>query len=160
MRNSRRTVTTSCFADNLDQPVNAIATGFPPQAPRGTAPVGPHSMALIDLGDEHGPVWVHDGTMMALMAALAPLEALLQLKLGNAFRLLKQGIYGDEMSRSQILYVVAHDDASGRLRLAKRPCRGRLAGLQRRAGTRESGAEGQGDDRKHGWLCSFATPSP
>ena len=35
----------------------------------------------------------------------------------NAFRLLKQGIYGDEMSRSQILYVVAHDDASGRLRL-------------------------------------------
>ncbi len=71
------------FADNLDQPVNAIATGFPPQAPRGIAPVGPHSMALIDLGDEHGPVWVHDGTMMALMAALAPLDALLQLKVGK-----------------------------------------------------------------------------
>jgi cholesterol oxidase len=105
------------FADKLDQPVNAIATGFPPQAPRGTAPVGPHSMALIDLGDEHGPVWVHDGTMMALMAALAPLDALLQLKFGEAFRLLKQGIYGDGMSRSQILYVVAHDDASGHLRL-------------------------------------------
>jgi cholesterol oxidase len=30
----------------------------------GPAPVGPHSMALIDLGDEHGPVWVHDGTML------------------------------------------------------------------------------------------------
>jgi len=29
------------FADKLDKPVNAIATGFPPQAPRGTAPVGP-----------------------------------------------------------------------------------------------------------------------
>jgi cholesterol oxidase len=42
---------------------------------------------------------------------------LLQLKIGEAFRLLKQGIYGDEMSRSQILYIVAHDDASGRLRL-------------------------------------------
>ena len=105
------------FADNLDQPVNAVATGFPPQAPRGIAPIGPHSMALIDLGDEHGPVWVHDGTMMALMAALAPLDALLQLKVGQAFRLLKQGIYGDGMSRSQILYIVAHDDASGRLRL-------------------------------------------
>jgi cholesterol oxidase len=105
------------FADKLDEPVNAIATGFPPQAPRGTAPVGPHSMALIDLGDEHGPVWVHDGTMMALMAALAPLENLLKLKVWNALRLLKEGIYGDEMSRSQILYVVAHDDASGRLRL-------------------------------------------
>jgi cholesterol oxidase len=105
------------FADKLDQPVNAIATGFPSQAPRGTAPVGPHSMALIDLGDELGPIWVHDGTMLALMAALAPLENLLKLKVWNALRLLKGGIYGDEMNRSQILYVVAHDDASGRLRL-------------------------------------------
>jgi cholesterol oxidase len=105
------------FADKLAEPVNAIATGFPSQAPRGTAPVGPHSMALIDLGDEHGPLWVHDGTMLALMAALAPLENLLKLKVWNALRLLKQGIYGDDMVRSQILYIVAHDDASGRLRL-------------------------------------------
>lgn len=105
------------FADKLAEPVNAIATGFPPQAPAGTAPVGPHSMALIDLGDEHGPVWVHDGTMMALMAAFAPLENLLKLQVRNAVRLLREGIYGDEMSRSQILYIVAHDDASGRLRL-------------------------------------------
>jgi cholesterol oxidase len=105
------------FADKLDAPVNAIATGFPPQAPRGTAPVGPHSMAMIDLSDEHGPLWVHDGTMMALMAALAPLENLMKLRVWNALRILKEGIYGDEMSRSQILYVVAHDDASGRLRL-------------------------------------------
>jgi cholesterol oxidase len=105
------------FADKLDKPVNAIATGFPSRAPRGTAPVGPHSMALIDLGDEHGPVWVHDGTMLTVMAALAPLENLLKLKVWNALRLLKEGIYGDEQSRSQILYVVAQDDASGRLRL-------------------------------------------
>src|SRR6476660_5821526 len=100
------------FADAHAEPVNAIATGFPPQAPRGTAPVGPHSMALIDLGDEQGPLWVHDGTMMALMASLAPLENMLKLKVWTALRLLKQGIYGDEMSRSQILYIVAHDDAS------------------------------------------------
>lgn len=105
------------LADYLPAAVNAVATGFPPQAPRGAALVGPHSMALIDLGGEHGPLWVHDGTMLAMMAALAPLEALLQLKLGNAIRLLKEGIYGDEISRSQLLYVVAHDDASGRLRL-------------------------------------------
>jgi cholesterol oxidase len=105
------------FADGLDEPVNAIATGFPPQAPRGTALVGPHSMALIDLGDEDGPLWVHDGSMMAVMAALAPLEQFLKLKIWTALRLLKQGVYGDEMSRSQILYIVAHDDASGRLRL-------------------------------------------
>ena len=107
------------FADKHDKPVNAIATGFPPQAPRGTAPVGPHSMALIDLGDEQGPLWVHDGTMMAIMASLAPLDALLQGKFRESFRIMRQGIYGDEMSRSQILYIVAHDDASGRLRLQK-----------------------------------------
>ena len=105
------------FASNLEAPVNAVATGFPSQAPRGSAPVGPHSMALIDLGDEHGPVWVHDGTMLTVMAALAPLRELLQLKVGEALRLLKQGIYGDQLSRSQMFYVVAHDDASGRLRL-------------------------------------------
>jgi cholesterol oxidase len=105
------------FADKLAEPVNAIATGFPPQAQRNIPPVGPHSMAVIDLGDEDGPLWVHDGTMMAVMAAFAPLESLLKLQVWNAIRLLKQGIYGDDMSRSQILYVVAHDDASGRLRL-------------------------------------------
>jgi cholesterol oxidase len=105
------------FADRLQEPVNAVAIGFPPQAPCGTHPVGPHSMALIDLGDENGPLWVHDGTMMAVMAAFAPLESLLKLQIRNVFRLLKQGIYGDDMSRSQILYVVSHDSANGRLRL-------------------------------------------
>ena len=105
------------IASNLDKPVNAIATGFPSQAPRGTALVGPHSMALIDLGDEDGPVWVHDGTMLSMMAALAPLNDFLQLNFRSAIRLIKQGIYGEDMSRTQLLYVVAHDDASGRLRL-------------------------------------------
>lgn len=105
------------IASDFNQPVNAIATGFPSQAPRGTPQVGPHSMALIDLGDEHGPVWVHDGTMLTMMAALSPLDNLLRLNVGEAFRLLKQGIYGDGLSRVQLLYVVAHDDASGRLRL-------------------------------------------
>ncbi len=107
------------FASNLDVPVHAVATGFPSQAPRGTKPVGPHSMALIDLGDEQGPVWVHDGTMLTVLAALAPLESLAHLHPGEALRLWKQGMYGDELSRSLILYVVAHDDASGRLRLQK-----------------------------------------
>jgi cholesterol oxidase len=105
------------FASDLEVPVNAVATGFPPRGPRGAAPVGPHSMALIDLGDEHGPLWVHDGTMLTMMAALAPLKDLLKLNVVRAIRLLKQGIYGDELSRSQILYIVSHDDASGRLKL-------------------------------------------
>ncbi|MFM9673654.1 hypothetical protein, partial [Streptomyces galilaeus] len=34
-------------------------------------------------------------------------------------RLVKQGIYGDELRRSQLLYIVAHDDSSGRLRLQR-----------------------------------------
>jgi cholesterol oxidase len=107
------------FADDLQDPVNAVAVGFPPQAPRGHPPVGPHSMALIDLGDEDGPLWVHDGTMLTMMGALAPLDQLLQLKPVDAFRLWREGVYGDRLSRSQILYVVAHDDAGGRLRLHK-----------------------------------------
>jgi cholesterol oxidase len=74
-------------------------------------------MALIDLGDEDGPLWVHDGTMLTMMAALAPLKDLLKFKLWGALQLLTQGIYGDRLSRAQVLYVVAHDDASGRLRL-------------------------------------------
>ena len=77
-------------AGKHEVPVNAVAIGFPPQGPRGAAPVGPHSMAMIDLGDEHGPLWVHDGTMLTMMAALAPLKELLELKLGGALRLLKK----------------------------------------------------------------------
>lgn len=105
------------IASDLSTPVNAVATGFPPQARRGSPPVGPHSMALIDLGDDDGPLWVHDGTMLRMMAALAPMKDLLQVNLGQAFRLVREGIDGDKLSRMQLLYVVAHDDASGRLRL-------------------------------------------
>jgi cholesterol oxidase len=107
------------IAGQLEVPVNAVATGFPRQGPPGAAPVGPHSMALIDLGDADGPLWVHDGTMLTVMAALAPLKELLQLHLGQAARLFAQGVYGDELSRAQLLYIVAHDDSTGRLRLQK-----------------------------------------
>ena len=117
-------------------------------------------MALIDLGDEHGPLWVHDGTMLAMMAALAPLKELLELKVGGALRLLKEGVYGDELSRAQLLYVVAHDDASGRLRLQNNHV---MVDWPSYSGAPErvrSGAEGQGDDRRHGWLSSTPTRSP
>ncbi len=105
------------IASDLSQPVNAVALGFPSQAPRGVPPVGPHSMAMIDLSDADGPLWVHDGTMLTMMAALAPLKDLLQLNVRAAWRQIKDGIYGNEMSRTQLLYVVAHDDAGGRLSL-------------------------------------------
>jgi cholesterol oxidase len=107
------------LASDLAEPVNAVATGFPSAAPCGFGPVGPHSMALIDIGDEEGPLWVHDGTMLTMMASLAPLSELLQLDLLGAFKLWREGIYGSELSRTQLLYIVAHDDASGRLRLHK-----------------------------------------
>ncbi len=74
-------------------------------------------MALIDLGDDDGPVWVHDGTMLTVMASLVPLNALLALQPGRALRIWRNGIYGEDMSRSQVYYVVAHDDAKGRLLL-------------------------------------------
>lgn len=105
------------IASDLPEPVRAVATGFPTQAPRDAAPIGPHSMALIDLADETGPLWVHDGTMLTVMAGLAPLKNLLQLKLGAALQIVRQGIYGTKLSRTQLLYVVGHDDAGGRLKL-------------------------------------------
>lgn len=107
------------IAANLAKPVNAIATGFPPQAPAGSPLVGPHSMALIDLGDEQGPVWVHDGTMLTMMARMGPFNDLVNFQFRSAWQLWREGIYGQEMSRSQLLYIVSHDDASGRLRLQK-----------------------------------------
>jgi cholesterol oxidase len=44
---------------------------------------------------------------------------LVELKLRSAARLLREGIYGQDLGRTQVLYVVATDDAGGRLRLHK-----------------------------------------
>ena len=105
------------LAMQLPTPVNAVATGFPSQAPQGTPLVGPHSAAAIDLSDTDGPLWVHDGTMLTTMARLAPLKNMLQLNFRKAFRELRHGIYAADLSRTQLLYVVAYDNASGELRL-------------------------------------------
>ena len=107
------------IAAQLEKPVHAIATGFPPQAPPGSPVVGPHSMALIDLGDEEGPLWVHDGTMLIMMAKMGVLNDLVTFNFRSALQLFREGIWGQEMSRSQLLYIVASDDASGKLRLEK-----------------------------------------
>ena len=40
-------------------------------------------------------------------------------RLMRALQLFREGIWGQEMSRSQLLYIVASDDASGKLRLEK-----------------------------------------
>ncbi len=107
------------FANKLAWPANAVATGHPLQAPLGMPPVGPHSISMIDLGDELGPAWIHDGSMLTMMARLAPYKEALNLCFDRAWRLIRGGIYGYEQSRDLILYVVAHDDASGRLKLHK-----------------------------------------
>ncbi len=105
------------LAMQLATPVNAVATGFPSRAPRGTPLVGPHSAAAIDFSDDDGPLWVHDGTMLTMMARLAPLKNMLQLNFCKALRELRHGIYAADLSRTQLLYVVAYDNAGGELRL-------------------------------------------
>ncbi len=107
------------FATELAEPAHAVATGYPNQAPRGAPAVGPHSMALVDLTDEDGPLFLHDGTMLTMMAALTPYKELIRGKFARALRIFRGGPYGDEMSRVQIFYIVSHDDASGRLYLQK-----------------------------------------
>jgi cholesterol oxidase len=105
------------LAMQLATPVNAVATGFPSRAPRGTPLVGPHSAAAFDFSDDDGPLWVHDGTMLTMMARLAPLKNMLQLNFCKALRELRHGIYAADLSRTQLLYVVAYDNAGGELRL-------------------------------------------
>lgn len=107
------------LATELDQPVNAVATGYPSRAPRGAPQVGPHSMSFLDLGDERGPLCLHEGTMLSVMAALAPFKAILGFDFRRAVRLLSGGVYGDEQARTQIYYLVGYDNADGQLRLHK-----------------------------------------
>ncbi|MEZ5844794.1 MAG: GMC family oxidoreductase N-terminal domain-containing protein [Hyphomicrobiaceae bacterium] len=104
------------FAGDMPDPVHGVAIGYPSQAPRGAPAVGPHSMALIDLGDDDGPLWLHDGTMLTAMATLAPLKELLRFNLPRAFALLRSGIFGEALRHTQVLYIVSHDDAGGKLR--------------------------------------------
>ncbi len=108
------------IAAELEEPVNAIATGYPPRAPQGAPVVGPHSIAMIDLRDESGSVMmVQDGAMPTMMAALAPVKALMERRFGRALELFRGGIYCDALNKTQVYYIVGHDDAGGRLALHK-----------------------------------------
>jgi cholesterol oxidase len=55
--------------------------------------------------------------MLKIMAALAPLKNILQLRARTALRQLRYGVYDGDLRHTQLLYIVSHDDASGRLRL-------------------------------------------
>ena len=74
---------------------------------------------MSDRSDEDGPLWVHDGTMLTTKAKMGVLNDLVTFNFKSALQLFREGIWGQEMSRSQLLYIVASDDASGKLRLQK-----------------------------------------
>ena len=62
---------------DLDAEVNAVAVGVPPRA--NVDPVGPATIAMIrcrDQDDQDTTVLLQDGTMLPLMAMMAPLKAL------------------------------------------------------------------------------------
>lgn len=102
----------------LDHCVNDVAVGVPPRAE--TPPVGPSTVAMIRAPEGeagNGTVVLQDGTMMPLMAMMAPLKAFTELNWARAFQMLREGPYGGHRSRTQVYYVITPDAGSGEMRL-------------------------------------------
>jgi cholesterol oxidase len=75
---------------------------------------------MISLRENEKPqseIKLQAGTMITLMAALAPLKSLLRGKPVRALKILFDGAYSGALTRSQCFYVVGHDDAKGELKL-------------------------------------------
>lgn len=107
------------FIAGLAEPVHAVAIGHPPRATPDAPWPGPNcagQIALSDAGDGES-LLVQDGTMSASMARLAPLNALLRLKVGHALAMLRDGPYAGRRARTMTLYLVGHDSAAGSIRL-------------------------------------------
>jgi cholesterol oxidase len=102
---------------DLESPVNAVALGVPPRA--AAAPVGPSTIAMLRVDGGDGPVLVQDGTMLPLMAMLAPLKALTGLDPRRALAMLRDGPYAGHRARTQVYYTIAHDRAAGEMRLER-----------------------------------------
>lgn len=103
---------------DLDTEVNAVAVGFPPKA--DVKPVGPATVAMIRCpgdGEAGAEVLLQDGTMMPLMAMMAPLKAFKELDWRRALKLLSEGPYRGYRSRAQLFYAITHDGAGGEMRL-------------------------------------------
>jgi cholesterol oxidase len=103
---------------SLDAKVNAVSVGYPPRA--NVAPVGPHCVGMIRYVDEEWggrTIVIQDGTMLPLMAALSPLKALTELRLIRWAKQLIDGPYGGIRARTQVYYIVTHDDAAGEMSL-------------------------------------------
>ena len=103
------------FGHDMPQTVNGIAVGHPPRI-KTAAPVGPNCIGMISLQDEDNPqsqIKLQAGTMINLMAALAPVKSLLRGKPLRALKILINGAYKGVLTSSQCFYIVGHDDASG-----------------------------------------------
>ncbi len=105
------------FGHDMPDMVNGIAVGHPPRS-KPAQPVGPNCIGMISLQENDNPqsqIKVQAGTMITLMAALAPVKSLLRGKPLRALKILLKGAYEGVLTSSQCFYIVGHDDASGKL---------------------------------------------
>ncbi len=105
------------FGHDMPDRVNGIAVGHPPRT-IPAQPVGPNCIGMISLQEDDDPrsqIKLQAGTMITLMAALAPLKSLLRGKPLRALKILVNGAYKGALTSSQCFYIVGHDDASGEL---------------------------------------------
>ena len=109
------------FGHDMPDRVNGIAVGHPPHA-KTDQPVGPNCIGMISLQDNDQPqsqIKLQAGTMITLMAALAPLKSLLRGKPLRALKILLNGAYKGVLTKTQCFYIVGHDDAKGQLVMKK-----------------------------------------
>ena len=103
---------------DMPQRVNGVVIGYPPRYGLDE-PVGPNCVGMITVQKKHdlrSQVRIQAGTMMTLMATLAPLKSLINGWLFHAVKLLFSKSYHEEaLSHSQCFYLVGHDDAEGEL---------------------------------------------
>jgi cholesterol oxidase len=109
------------FLASLSDPILAVAIGHPPRAAPDIAPLGPNcagQIALADAGDGE-PLLIQDGTMSAMMARLALLNALMRLKLGHALARLRDGPHAGRRARTHTFYLGAHDAGGGAIEIER-----------------------------------------
>ena len=105
------------FGHDMPEKVNAIAVGYPARA-RTKQPVGPNCVGMI--GWQEGEkkkdrISLQAGTMLPVMAMLAPLKSLMCLRPLRALKILFSGAYKGILTKTACFYIVGHDDAGGEL---------------------------------------------
>lgn len=106
---------------DMPHEVNGVAVGHPARHHPET-PVGPNCVGMISLSEgpfEDSPVRLQGGTMMLLMAMLAPFKSLMRGKLLRALKMVFKAVSKGPLGRTQCFYIVGHDDARGELRFER-----------------------------------------